>query len=741
MAKFDPVGAFQTGQGLGIKTQIQLGAYNEGVKQKLATEAARAVDYEEGLLRQTIDNFAEAYGSQQVPENSPFANAEEFNAFATDFYNNRKGNIQPKDFISIYGKQGGLEKLNSMGFSSAMLGFGKEIDINNSKFNEAGELEPFVRTADPKRGKAGQFYSAPLTLGGKPIRQVIQEFGTEGVPDNTTSFTLDTLNQPYDTFKRDIRIGAGGTPALQFMGKASNVKWFDPSPEARQEREETLFVDPTTSDQSTPTGEGAPTTPPPPSDTTTPMSMEGRRVGDALGDRGVNSQTKKTALLKDYKPYEEFGGILDVMGVDSYYNPKGKAPFGYTEEEFQQQFSPNERALLMERSQKITEQSISRDVNLALKNLRRENFETQERAGVDDATAAQMQQSFEFTRKNRKKLKELFAGNEALYNEYMADPKAFGIKYTENDLFPKISSEQRKVINDAAKSVGATGNTVPTAVQSAINNSDGPALVDALKQEIGNNQGNIDSQTQSGLVAVLQDNNNNLVMLDQARRYKMALAITASLTDTQLSSAYGQGMLNFIEYGTLGGLSDQKQALAVSKYRLDLAKYSADGLEVSDNYRKLFDEIVNFESEGNKWGDDDYRRYAAQIGVRLQEAAGRGSQGRGDLAVATSQAGALLDIYLAKNAGPSAVREFFTLGFAEDPTYGGFNLSPDVVGIDANNQITTDPTKITQVQKSRTVGDKRRLIGKPISLREMEEDLPGATAIVKELVLANAGGS
>ena len=88
MAKFDPVGAFQTGQGLGIKTQIQLGAYNEGVKQKLASEAAKAVDYEEGLLRQTIDNFAEIYGSQQVPENSPFANAEEFNAFATDFYKN-----------------------------------------------------------------------------------------------------------------------------------------------------------------------------------------------------------------------------------------------------------------------------------------------------------------------------------------------------------------------------------------------------------------------------------------------------------------------------------------------------------------------------------------------------------------------------------------------------------------------------------------------------------------------------
>ena len=59
------------------------------------------------------------------------------------------------------------------------------------------------------------------------------------------------------------------------------------------------------------------------------------------------------------------------------------------------------------------------------------------------------------------------------------------------------------------------------------------------------------------------------------------------------------------------------------------------------------------------------------------------------------------------------------------------------MGIDANNQITLDPNKITQVQKSRN----GRLIGKPISLRDMEEDLPGASAIAKNLVLANAGGS
>jgi hypothetical protein len=727
MATFDPVGAYRQGRDLSVQRQLQLGAYNEQLFTKLAGEYDKAIGFEQGQLLEDVNGLAQSYGSGQIPEGAQFESAEEFSNFFNDFQARAdKGNIKASDFISVYGTQQGIKKLNNMGFGSAVLGLGKELDENNSEFNDKDELVPYVRTADPNRGLRGQVYSAPMTVGGKSVRDIIKEFGPGGMEDYGVSLDLNTINDAFDLYKRDITIRGGGDPRVALLGGYSGIQWFDPK--AREQREEALVGQEEVAAAPTPSGQDTQTTiipgtavrgtTPAPTPAPTPSPYQPGEYGQKAIDMVDGLEKQPAAPTAGPRSLNLQVSMKQQLGEGFYQDPT-KLPGNLTSEEWDR-YSLNEKAALKQNIQNYSNFELDKALKTTQEDFLQQARQSRDIPGFKQEDYEKLQSTGDYYKKNQKVVKEALIADPALYAEYKQDPVAFAAKYADiNILKPKnIDASSRKIINNAGQDVKSGGFSKQDVSNftTAIASGDPNQVLQVANQIIGSGQ--VSSKNQQGLVTILQNADNNLGKLDQANRARVALNILASLTPEQRNGAFAQNLMNMVDYGKLTGVQAAKQALDTAKYVLDVEKFKQAGLGLSPEGNKtldLFNAIVDFDD----WTDQDFRDFGSKVSIQMKLALG--SDKKGDLLAATSSAQRLIDEYVASKAQPGILKEIFTLFFAANPTAGGFDLSPNLVALDGKGKPTTNREEVTQFGVYRE--GTNELIGSTFDAFDVKNDL------------------
>ena len=179
-----------------------------------------------------------------------------------------------------------------------------------------------------------------------------------------------------------------------------------------------------------------------------------------------------------------------------------------------------------------------------------------------------------------------------------------------------------------------------------------------------------------------------------------------------------QNLMNMVDHGKLTGVQAAKQALDTAKYYLDVAEFQKAGLGLSPEGRDsvtLFNEIVDFKG----WEDQDFRDFGSKISNQMTLALN--SPKKGDLLAAISAAKRLIDAYVADKAQPGLLKEILTFTFADGPTPGGFDLSPNLVALDSNNNPTTDPNKVAKFGVYRE--GTNELIGSTFDAYDVKKDL------------------
>ena len=798
----DLVGNYDRANNASMKRQLDGAKFNQGVVKQ------QGGDFTKFIKSANSDLEADALGIYkdiqkgarlEDMDNKPagFETTEDFKAWyegtgaGTGFANKKYSNLGDtdlSDYVSLYGHKGTFRKLNEMGFGTALLGPDKQFDPDNSTIRqnpETGEMEmvPYVRTNSEARK---QSYSAPMTVGGKDIRETITQFGPEAAEEAIVGLSMGDLNTVFQEYARDVEIGGGGNPAMSNLAPMTDIPWGSPDRKAIEDAIETRVAG--KEDTSTAGGEDAAITQgntavdpaaavdPVATPTATPATPQGsvisldqlniigkesdRMIFNTLANPQSTKLRNETALGKDF--YQSNSAILGA----------------FTEEEVEANTSYDQRSRAKIAAKRISNDNVTTKVQDQInsyygsKNMENQrvrgaqsggpvyspfggdkknlplqrNSSTAGRiarlkgtAGVDNADVETMENNAKWYKDNKQDLIAKLNGNAGLYNEFIQDPDAFVARYAGDETFfgSSISAPDRAVIVSNAKDNNIGGGEKD--IIGAIANVDPNAIVEGFNKSIQNSKPLNETQ-QENIVNTITKNGFNFAQLDKARRVTLASELWAGLSDEQRTATNVGPLVNLIETGDLSLTSYQQgslqntsssTALSAAKFAqeifMDEAKLS-EPAAISKKVTEMFDRYFDAD-DPLILTEKNISVVAQSVGNLLSQAKAMEDTRPQELDAAITLGMATLDKYVAIKGAPKWWQEFITLGYAEGPRAGGFNFGPDVRGFDKAGNITTNPESIVSFAaiKSKPItrqGDKGfEIVGNEINTKTIIADM------------------
>ena len=800
MAIFDLVGNYDRAKAGSMKDELAGRTFNQGITQKQGEDYTKAIVNANSTLE--IDalgyyNRIQQGGKIENMQDKPagFSSNEQFLTWyegtgpdSPGFANKKSqlGNTDLNDFVALYGTQGTFRKLNQMGFGSALLGPGRQFDPDNTKpvkNEETGEIElvPYVRTDSKARN---QSYSAPMTIGGKDIRDIITEFGPDAAEQSIVKMDIGSLNTIFQEYANDVSIGGGGNPAMAGLNKMRNIPWGSEDRVAIEKAIETRL-----DDSSAQTG-GTPTTVDPTAvdsaANVTPAAVDSAaNVTPTAVDPAANvtptavdpaaNVTPKTFPIVDQKnssvPSRIYSGQKKELGPDFYMGP-GDTEALHTQLQNTPGISRKNREQTIKNYQKIAQDNLEKKVNdqvldyfggRIVKTITSTNpnapigmganvnITSKGRLADRDADKDNpildkdydiLKKNADWYKSNETKIVDRLKNNPELYKEFTDDPDAFVARYVDDEKFfaPKVKIDERAAI----LSVAARNNVTVTegsAIDKAIKAGDfnqAEVLLETAAKKIKFNK-----DEEQRIADLITAKEGRFDALDQSRRAILASEILASLPADQRKD-FMPVAINLIETGDMTMTTPQLMAAqssqassSTAKLRLlnDMANDANAYLEpqtIFNGVTKIRNEIIGVDSEDPlPINTGNILDFAGQVSHLIN-----GSKRLKDISPQEHEAAlglglTVIDKYYEIEAQPTWFQELITLGYAIGPQSGGFNLSPDVRGYDVDGEITLVPTEIVK-------------FGEPgmnkISLKKIEIDLGkiGMNVFYKAFVTAIA---
>ena len=795
---FDLVGNYDRAKAGSMKDELAGATFNQGITQKQGEDYTKAITNANSTLE--IDalgyyNRIQQGGKIENMQDKPagFSSNEQFLTWyegtgpdSPGFANKKSqlGNTDLNDFVALYGTQGTFRKLNQMGFGSALLGPGKQFDPDNTKpvkNEETGEIElvPYVRTDSKARN---QSYSAPMTIGGKDIRDIITEFGPDAAEQSIVKMDIGSLNTIFQEYANDVSIGGGGNPAMAGLNKMRNIPWGSENREAIEKGVEARLDDSSTQTDGTPTVDPAANVTPTvdPAANVTPAAVDSAaNVTPTAVDSAANvtptAVDPTTFPIVDQKnsstPSRIYAGQKKELGPDFYMGP-GDTEALHTQLQNTPTISRKNREQTIKNYKKIAQDNLEKKVNdqvldyfggRIVKTITSTNpsspigmganFNIKSKGRLADRDADKdnpiLDKDYDILKKNADWYKEnevdivkRLKNNPELYKEFTDDPDAFVARYVDDKEFfaPKVKPNERKVILSAAARNNVTvteGSAIDTAIETG-NFKQAEVLLETAAAKIKFNK-----NEEQRIADLITAKKGRFDALDQSRRAILASEILASLPADQRKD-FMPVAINLIETGDMTMTTPQLMAAqssqsssSTAKLRLlnDIANDANAYLEPGTIFTavtKIRNDVIGVDSaDPLPITSGNILDFAGQVSHLIN-----GSKRLKDTSPQEHEAAlglglTVIDKYYEINAQPTWWQELITLGYAVGPQSGGFNLSPDVRGYDVDGEITLVPSEIVSFKEPGM---------NPISLKQIETDLGkiGMNVFYKAFVVAIA---
>jgi hypothetical protein len=146
----------------------QVNAYQKTAQKEDLLTLNKNLQYEESAFNKTLMN---ATTLADLPKGHLFGSDQEL----IDFKNNHDPSTVDFDsYLKMYGQEEAMARvLNNSNAASAILGYGKTIDLKNTKWNpEAKAFDVIVRTDDEERGESR---STVLTRSGEAVKDLFKK--------------------------------------------------------------------------------------------------------------------------------------------------------------------------------------------------------------------------------------------------------------------------------------------------------------------------------------------------------------------------------------------------------------------------------------------------------------------------------------------------------------------------------------------------------------------------------------
>ena len=691
-------------------------AIQQEVQQDIQKQNDRLATYEMNLL-----NDVKRFEQQGGPEPADLPNYQEWKQ---GFNPNRP---TPKDYIYLYGKEEGIQKLNELGFGQAILGMGKQLDPLNSYINEEGELVPYVRVADAEQGR---FYSAPFTVDGRKFSEVAKEFGPGRMPDDEElAIDLKSLDSVFAKYKTDVYQRPQTEAFFEAAGYDQKIDWF--TPEARTQIQGLLSSEGMLQAQDVQATQdleaaGAPTEvvggEPTPSPTTTSAPVFGsveefKRQYSAAYFR--NARTSGYSPIAGANEFKIKGDPIPRIPqavkdkYPTYFIDKTTHALNFSDADWNSMTSEEQASAI-------------KYENL----LQQESVDTVFKNGKDQINRPEnLEKAKDWFKTNESKLKENFKKDQNLFEEFNADPYAFAKKYSgmnQNELFGKpvapkdVKSLQQETVVPSTK---LDKKTVAN-IMLAADNQDIVAFTKGIEDLIAG--GKLSETGQQTLASVLQQYNNNFQRANDSTKLAIVGDMAASLSPDSLRQ-FMPYMMRFAQTGKLSFEQDQF-ALDQAKLLQDQYEFATTqqqkGLEetkISDDANALFKEMAAVDPT-----EIIGKGYGQRISRNLNRALTSGSDA--DKAAAEDT----VNLFLSK-----AIQGLASSGFLQnnpitswlyaDVSPKEFQLPPDVIARDAKNEpITIDrlPDVLSgniQIKDFVVKGVGDQIQGKPVNRAQIDD--------------------
>jgi hypothetical protein len=202
----------------------QVNAYQKTAQKEDLLTLNKNLQYEESAFNKTLMN---ATTLADLPKGHLFGSDAEL----IDFKNNHDPSTVGFDsYLKMYGQEEAMARvLNNSNAASAILGYGKTIDLKNTKWNpEAKAFDVIVRTDDEERGESR---STVLTRSGEAVKDLFKKGGRAAVEEATLPpVGIDQINFFLEQIKSQSQNATGGFSALENIGgmdkKGANIDWF-----------------------------------------------------------------------------------------------------------------------------------------------------------------------------------------------------------------------------------------------------------------------------------------------------------------------------------------------------------------------------------------------------------------------------------------------------------------------------------------------------------------------------------
>jgi len=625
----------------------------------------------------------------------------------------------PKDYVYVYGKEEGLQKLNEIGLGQAILGPGKQFDPVNSYLNEQGELVPFVRVADADQGR---FYSAPFTLDGRKFSEVVQEASPDGLAaDEGYAIDLKALDPVFAKFKTDVYNRPQAEAFFEAVGYDQPIRWN--TPEARTDilnllSSEGMLEAQQTQDTQDLEAAGAPTevVGGEPAPTPAPMAASNPVFGSVEEfKRQFNKidPKQKPASGRLGVPAGSLTGMpynlnrLEGVDVSSYLKDSSTHPLNFSDNDWNSMTS-NEQANAIKLENQIHQSNLTNAIVEGRNQINRpQNLEKVKN----------------WFKTNESKLKTSFENDQKLFEEFNAGPYAFARKYSgvnQNEIFgqpiaPKTVNSLKK---ESVVSTKLDDKTVKS-IMLAASNQDIVSFTNQIQDLIASDK--LSETGQQTLASVLQQYNNNFQRANDSTRLAMVGDMAASLSKESLAQ-FMPYMMRFAQSGVLNFEADQlaldeaKLAQDQLEFETTQAQKALDETAISKDAVDLINEISPIDPSDIKG-----KGYGQRVSSVLNRAVRSGS--------ASDKANAedALNIFISKAIENIANRDTWIKNpltkwmFPKVPGRE-LQLPPEVRAFDKEDNPITTIEDANNISYFRLVGVGDQVVGEPIRRGELDTD-------------------
>ena len=685
-------------------------AIQQEVQQDIQKQNDRLATYEMNLL-----NDLKRFEQQGGPEP---ADLPEYQNWKQSFNPNRP---TPKDYIYVYGKEEGIQKLNELGFGQAILGMGKQLDPLNSYINEEGELVPYVRVADADQGR---FYSAPFTVDGRKFSEVAEEFGPGRMPDNEElAINLKSLSPVFSKYKADVYKRPQIESFFDAVGALQDtpeVNWFEPS--ARTDilpilESEGMLQAQQAQDTQDLEAAGAPTEvvggEPTPSPTTTSAPVFGsieefktqfNRVDPKQGpSSGVLGVPTGTLTGKGKLNLNRLEGI----DTSNYLKDSSTHPLNFSDADWNN-MTTNEQANAIKLENQIHESNLNNAIE-------------QGKSQIDQPE--NLNKVKDWYKTNEPKLKTAFENDQKLFEEFNTNPYGFAKKYSginQNELFGKpvapkdVKSLQQETVVPSTK---LDKKTVGSLME-AVNSGDIVAFRNGIQTLIGDER--LSETGQQKLAGLLQKYNNNLKRSTNEIRLSIVGDMAASLSDDNLQ-LFMPYLMRFAQTGKLSFEQDQL-ALDQAKLLQDQYEFATTQQQKGIEETKISGDITDLIKEISPIDPAELtgKGYGQRLSSALNRAVRSGST--------SDQANAedALNIYVSKAVQNLSDQSFWnnnpiTGWMFRDVPARELQLPPEVRAFDAQDNEITSLEDANNISYFRNVGVGDEVAGNKITRSKLDK--------------------